>query len=123
MVDHDTGAELDAPREIAGVAPRRGRSRLSRRVWTTTDAPRRASPRASAATCTFWPPASTPPRTASGLACSETRAMCMIDDLREQGVPIGQEPLQAVALQRVRPGGGARGAGGLRIAQERLGRL
>ncbi len=31
-------------------------------------------PRASSATCTFWPPASTPPRTASGLACSETIA-------------------------------------------------
>ena len=38
-------------------------------------APPRPSARLSAATWTFCPPASTPPRAASGLACSETIAM------------------------------------------------
>src|SRR5215207_921082 len=56
---------------------RGGRSGSSRRVWTTTSSPRRPRVDASAATCTFCPPASTPPSTASGLACSETIAILM----------------------------------------------
>ena len=41
-------------------------------MCTTTCAPSDAKPRANSATWTFWPPASTPPSTASGLACSDT---------------------------------------------------
>ena len=56
------------------MGTRRGSARSSRRVCTTTSTPRRPIACARAATCTFCPPASTPPRVASGLACSETMA-------------------------------------------------
>ena len=63
------------PSRRARTATRRGIRGSSRRVCTTTSSPRRPSAAASDATCTFWPPASTPPSTASGLACSDTMAI------------------------------------------------
>src|SRR5918995_5313476 len=70
----------------------------SRRVCTTMSAPNLASPAASAATYTFWPPASTPPMSASGLACSETRWILMSDVLQET-VPVGQESAEPVTRE------------------------
>ena len=59
----------------SSVRTRSGSSAESRRVWTVTSWPARASARASDSTWTFWPPASTPPTAASGLACSDTMAI------------------------------------------------
>ena len=73
-----SGSTAAAPRRRGGRA-RRGRARRTRGGRRRRGAcGRRPRPRAraiacaSAATCTFCPPASAPPSTASGLACSDT---------------------------------------------------
>ena len=60
------------PPAAAEIRTRPGRSAESRLVYTVTWCPRLARAVDRAATWTFWPPASTPPSAASGLACSET---------------------------------------------------
>ena len=70
-------ARVDVPHGDARAhgARRRGCRSSSRRVHTVTSCPAAASAVLSSATCTFCPPASTPPTAASGLACSDTIAM------------------------------------------------
>ena len=63
VVHLDAGVQAHARRQVR--RRRRGSS-------TVTSHPRPARCVASAATWTFWPPASAPPRAASGLACSDT---------------------------------------------------
>ena len=64
----------DDRRRGAAARARAGRGRRGG-CSTVTSWPAAASARLSSPTCTFCPPASTPPRAASGLACSETIAM------------------------------------------------
>ena len=79
---------------------RTGSSAESRRVYTVTWWPRSASAADNSATWTFCPPASTPPRVASGLACSETIATFIGHSL-----PARPLPRRSVA-RSARPGGG-----------------
>src|SRR5690606_23516769 len=101
---------------------RSGRPRSSRRVYTVTSCPRRVRAADSSATCTFCPPASTPPSAANGLACSETIAIFIaapsqmgtgqssavpVDDL----IPLSEEAVEGEVGHREVAGSLARGAG------------
>src|SRR5512144_907649 len=110
------------------VTTRRRRAWSSRRVCTVTSTPRPARAADSEATWTFCPPASTPPSTASGLACSDTMATLM--HLPPRRPSVGRERLDGGddvrggdRIETRVPGDGAgagtrRGAGRLLVAEQ-----
>src|SRR5919201_4942249 len=103
------GITVDGPASICSttsrgaIETRLGRLGSSLRVYTVTSTPRRASEPASAATCTFWPPASTPPSVASGLACSDTMATLTPPPPRA-GPPSRRESAANRSAPGLRPG-------------------